>query len=198
MSDYEKTQRKILSSGKVQYVTGGSRLVKTNEEPVSKVGVLSNADIATTLMSDLPPEISRHNYKNLTKDGPYSPEKLKEQGLKHLHEEDIDDNITHVYYGNKKYPKNSKLFPGDLVELNFPMDRRRHKKLAHVYHVRNFSDWTISAIILEGDYSQTKEVLTVDQYKVVRRLDGKIGNTDYLKRVRTDILKEDDQNIDKI
>ena len=42
----------------------------------------------------------------------------------------------------------------------------------------------------------TKEILTVDQYKVIRRNDGTLPND--MKNVRTDIIKEDDDNIDKI
>ncbi len=200
MSDYETTKRKILSNGKAQFVTGGSRFarVSAQEEPVSKIGVLSNADIATIRMPKVPAEHSRHNYKNLTEKGMYTAEKLKEQGLKHIHEDDIDDSVTHVWYGNKKYPKNSKLFPGDIVELYFPNNPRLHGLLAQVYHVRSFSDWTISAILLEGSMMNTKDVYTVDQYKVVRKLRGEIGNHDYLKRNRTDLLKEDDENIEKL
>ena len=41
-----------------------------------------------------------------------------------------------------------------------------------------------------------KDILTVDEYKVIRRNDGSIPRD--MKRVRTDIVKEDDDNINKI
>ena len=50
--------------------------------------------------------------------------------------------------------------------------------------------------IFLSDFFGTKEILTVDQYKIVRRNDGTLPND--MKYVRTDIIKEDDDNIDKI
>lgn len=201
MADYEKTKRKLNPDGTVQYVVGGSRLTLQNDSrdtPLSKVGEISYGDIATTMMSDIPIETSRHTMKESIAAGIVDKEQLKKDKLKLIYEDDIDDGVTHVYYANKKYPKNSKLFPGDLVIVNMPKDNRRHNSLAQVVHVRNFNNWTISAIYMDGDYIGTKEILTVDQYRIKRKLDGKISNSDYLKRVRTNILKEDDDNIDKI
>ena len=82
--------------------------------------------------------------------------------------------------------------------LVFPGDKNRDGVLAKVCHVRNFYDYTISAFISEGNLQGSKEVFTVDQYKIVRRLDGSVNPNDYNARVRTNILKEDDDNIDKI
>lgn len=201
MSDYEKTKRKLNPDGTIQYVVGGSRLTIQNdmrETPLSKMGVLSYGDIASTMMQDIPLENSRHTMKESIAAGVVDKEQLKKDNLKLQYEDDIDDGVTHVYYGNKRYPKNSKLFPGDLVVVNMPQEPRKHNSLAQVVHVRSFSDWTISAIYMDGDYQNSKEIFTVDQYLVKRKLDGKISNDDYLKRVRTNILKEDDDNIDKI
>lgn len=201
MSDYEKTKRKLNPDGTIQYVVGGSRLTLQNdirETPLSKMGVISYGDIASTMMPDIPIEISRHTMKESIEAGVVDKEQLKKDKLKLIYEDDIDDSVSYVYYANKRYPKNSKLFPGDLVTINMPKDKRRHNSLAQVAHVRNFSDWTISAIYMDGDYQGTKEIFTVDQYLIKRRLDGKINNNDYIKRVRTNILKEDDDNIDKI
>jgi hypothetical protein len=199
MSDYTKTKRKILPNLQTQYVLGGSRhdVDNNREDPVSKVGVLSNADIASAMVN-LPPEISRKNYKAMIEQGLIDLDELKAQGLKFQYEDEVNDDVTYVYYGNKKYPKSSKLFPGDIVELYFPEDKRKHKLLATVVHVRNFHDWTISAYIREGEYTGSKMVLTVDQYRVVRRLDGGLAHNDYVAKVRTNILKEDADNIDKI
>jgi len=198
MSDYDKTQRKLNPDGTITFIKGGSRFTNNGRDNiVSKVGVLSNADIATARMPNTPPEISRKNYKQMIEQGLIpSKEELAKQGLKFTYEDDVDDSVTHVYYGNKKYPKNSQLFPGDIVEGNFPKNERKHKKLAKVIHVRNFMDWTISVKWMDGDYFGTKEVLTVDQYRVVKRLDGTLPVD--MKRVRTNILKEDDDNIDNI
>lgn len=203
MSDYERTKRKILPNLQTQYVLGGSRhgldINVRGTDPVSKVGVISNADIATTLMPNFPTEVSRKNYKAMREAGMIpSDAELKKMGLKFIYEDEENENATSVYYGNKKYPKNSKIFPGDIVELIFPNDRHRDKVLATVIHVRNFHDWTISVQIGEGVLQGTKEVLTVDQYRILRHLDGKLSRNDYISRVRTNILKEDDDNIDKI
>ena len=92
--------------------------------------------------------------------------------------------------------KHRNYFPGDLVEVIKPNEPKKHKELARVKHVRNFNDYTISAIYFSGDFFGTKEILTVDQYKVIRRNDGTLPND--MKNVRTDIIKEDDDNIDKI
>ena len=122
--------------------------------------------------------------------------KLKEEGLKFIYADETDDEVTHIYYGNKRYPKTSKLFPGDVIKIVRPHNRRQHDMLARVVHVRNFQDYSISCTIFEGDYAGMKEILTVDEYTVVRRNDGTLPND--MKRVRTDIVKEDDDNIDKI
>lgn len=203
MSDYNATKRKILPNLQTQYVIGGSRHAMSYDKRggghVSKVGVLSNADIATTMMPNIPPELSRKNYKAMRDAGMLpSDAELKAKGLKFCYEEEEDESVTHLWYGNKRYPKNSELFPGDLVEIVMPGDKWRDKMLASVFHVRNFHDWTISVMIQEGDLQGSKMVLTVDQYKVVRRLRGQIAPNDYIARVRTNILKEDDDNIDKI
>ena len=197
-SDYDKTQRKLNPDGTITYVKGGSRLgIIDRDDVVSKVGTLSYGDIATTYMTNTPPEISRKNFKEMRKQGLIpSDEELAKQGLMFVHKEDEDDSITHVWYGNKKYPKNSKLFPGDVVEGYFPGNKHKHTTLATVVHVRNFQDWTISVRWADGILMGTKEVLDVDQYRVVRRLDGTLSPD--MKRVRTNVLKEDDDNIDKI
>ena len=97
-----------------------------------------------------------------------SDEELAKQGLMFVHKEDEDDSITHVWYGNKKYPKNSKLFPGDVVEGYFPGNKHKHTTLATVVHVRSFQDWTISVRWADGILMGIKEVLDVDQYRVVK------------------------------
>lgn len=198
MADYEKTQRKLNADGTITFIKGGSRFSDNDRDNVvSKMGVVSNADIATTLMPNTPPEISRKNYKKMREQGLIpSDAELAKQGLKFTYSDDEDESVTHVYYGNKKYPKNSELFPGDIVEGNFPDNERKHKILAQVIHVRNFTDWTISVRWMDGEYHGVKEVLTVDQYRIVKRLDGTLPKD--MQRVRTNILKEDDDNIDKI
>ena len=198
VSDYTKTKRKMNADGTYTFITGGSRFGDLmRDDVVSKMGKLSNADIATTRMPDTPPEISRKRYKKMREEGLIpSDEELKKQGLQFIYKDEEDDSVTHVWYGNKKYPKNSKLFPGDLVEGYFPNNAKKHKLLGQVVHVRSFSDWTISVRWRDGDYMGVKEVLTVDQYRVLKRLDGNLPADQ--KRVRTNLLKEDDDNIDKI
>jgi len=203
MSDYEKTKRKVLPDGKFQYTVGGSRLGPTggrrDASITSKVGVISNADIATTRMDKVPTEFSRANMKRMIDAGVIDMNEISELGAKLVYEDDIDDSKTYVYYGNKRYPKNSQLFPGDIVEL-VSDDKRKNGLLAQVNHVRSFVDWTISVRIRdpESDYFNTKMILTVDEYKVVRRLNGELSPRDYIAKVRTNLLKEDDDNIDKI
>tara|TARA_S200002703_G_scaffold156958_1_gene163705 strand:+ start:290 stop:892 length:603 start_codon:yes stop_codon:yes gene_type:complete len=197
-SDYEKTQRKITPKGDTQYIVGGSRHQNTTTrgDVITKVGVISPGDIMSAMLKDVPPEISRKNMKALDQQGYIDREALKKEGLKFILEDEVDDEATHVYYGNKRYPKTSKLFPGDVIEVIKPHDRRKHGSLARVVHVRNFENYTISASYFEGDYMGLKDILTVDEYKVIRRNDGSIPRD--MKRVRTDIVKEDDDNIDKI
>ena len=196
MSDYDKTKRKILPNGKTQYTVGGSRHDgRKRDDIVSRAGVISPGDIMAVLADEIPPEISRKNKKQLDKMGYFDRQKLKDEGLKFIYDDEIED-TPYVYYGNKRYPKTSKLFPGDVIEVIKPNEPKKHKELAQVKHVRNFNDYTISAIYFSGDFFGTKEILTVDQYKIVRRNDGTLPND--MKNVRTDIIKEDDDNIDKI
>lgn len=197
-SDYDKTKRRILPSGITQYVSGGSRHQNSNtrDDVIGKVGVISPGDVMAVMADMLPPEISRKNMKQLESMGIIDQLKLKEEGLKFIYADETDDEVTHIYYGNKRYPKTSKLFPGDVIKIVRPHNRRQHDMLARVVHVRNFQDYSISCSIFEGDYAGMKELLTVDEYTVVRRNDGTLPND--MKRVRTDIVKEDDDNIDKI
>ena len=67
--------------------------------------------------------------------------------------------------------KHRNFFTGDIIEVIKPNEPKKHKELAKVKHVRNFNDYTISAIYFHSDFFGTKEILTVDQYKIVRRND---------------------------
>ena len=92
-----------------------------------------------------------------------------EEKEKFVADDEIED-TPYVYYGNKRYPKTSKLFPGDVIEVINPNEPKKHKELAQVKHVRNFNDYTISAIYFSGDFFGTKEILTVDQKKEAKIL----------------------------
>ena len=101
-----------------------------------------------------------------------SDAELKKQGLKFIYEDEEDDSVTHVWYGNKKYLRILNFFL--VVEGYFPNNERKHKLLGQVIHVRSFADWTISVRWSDGDYMGIKEVLTVEQYRVLKRLDGNL------------------------
>lgn len=72
MSDYTKTERKLLPDGTIQYITGGSRLADNlgRDDIVSKVGHLSYGDIASTYDCVIA-GYSRHNQKRLVDEGTY-------------------------------------------------------------------------------------------------------------------------------
>ena len=68
------------------------------------------------------------------------------KALNLFNDDEIED-TSYVYYVNKRYPKTSKLFPKDLVEVIKPNEPKKHKELARVKHVKNFNDYTISVKI---------------------------------------------------
>ena len=110
MSDYDKTKRKILLNGKTQYTVGGSRHDgRKRDDIVSRAGVISPGDIMAVLADEMLPEISRKNMKQLDKMGYFDRQKLKDEGLKFIYDDEIED--THMFIMViKDMPKTSKLF----------------------------------------------------------------------------------------
>jgi hypothetical protein len=196
MSDYTKTERKLLPDGTIQYITGGSRLSDNlgRDDIVSKVGHLSYGDIASTYDCVIA-GYSRHNQKRLVDEGLIeSPDELAKQGLKYVFEEDADDSVDYVWYGHKKYPKSCALFPGDVIEVNKLNDPAHHGHPAYVAHVRDFSTMKISCIMFDGPDSGAKIVLEKDEYKILRTSRGELQSDDYVMRGTSNTHVKEDGN----
>lgn len=195
MSDYDKTQREF-KNGKVTYVTGGSRLTPSGtlsrDTFVSKAGDISPADIAS-LNEKIPAQFgrSKEQLQALINTGHINLQEIKDQGYKFSFEEDLDDGVDHVYYGTRKYPKSSKVFPGDLVEFRNTGNDKLDGHFGRVVHVRSFSTYTTSINVSSGPYAGSKQVVEGDQYVILHNAKNGLHPNDYLRKIRSDIIKED-------
>lgn len=184
MSDYEKTQRRVIANGeKIQYVAGGSRVRKElSHTQVSKVGEINESEI----FYKAPPIVTADTVKTAIETGAY---KLP-PGCKFIHEQ--DDEKTTIEYGKRVYDKNSPLLPGDKIEVTDP-EAFNFGERAHVKEVAsNFDVWVT---FYTGGHMNKKYKYTKDQYAIVQHYpQGKyhLGKDDYLyTNIRDDLVKED-------
>ncbi len=194
MSDYTKTERKLLPDGTVQYAVGGSRLMDaaSRDDIISKAGNLSYGDVASTYDVVIA-EYSRHNQQRLIDEGLIeSPEELAKQGLKYTMTEEGDDNVDYIWFGHKKYPKSCALFPGDIIEVNKLDDPSHHGHPAYVAHVRDFNTMKISCIMFDGPDEGAKIVLEGTEYKILRTARGSFQSDDYVMKATSNTHVRED------
>lgn len=186
MSDYNTTQRKVVN-GKLQYVTGGSRVHSVSgEAPLSKVGAITAVEANLDVV---PAFKNQKSWDRLREAGklPEIPEGLKMYG--------DGDTETHYQRGGYWYPKTARVHQGDKIKIK---SGDYAGCLALVKRVKNFTSYDVSAIIIKGsDKTKGAQVnvkvqLSGTEYDVVARRD-EIQADDYLfTAVRTNLVSADE------
>lgn len=182
MSDYEKTQRRVIDNGtKIQYVAGGSRVRKEiSHTQVSKVGEMNPSEV----YYDKPPIVTPETIKAAIDEGKY---KLP-PGCKFMH----DDEETTFYSEDRKYSRTDPVLPGDKIEITNP-DHEDFGNRAVVKRVSNNFD--VVAFLLNGPRQDIKINLSKDDYAIAVHYPGgkyHLSPDDYLyTNIRDDLVQED-------
>lgn len=173
MSDYEKTQRKVVD-GVVQYATGGSRVrgVNVGTTGISKVGKVKPEEV----FGKVPVVDSTETQEAL-----YDHNELREQGLEFKGRVVKGDK----YFDNGQWQPLSNLTditkpaPGDTILIT---DSRHncYGLKAIIKKVRNYASGKCSAVIIsDSKWTSQKMVFEGDQY-VVSKNAGQVDKDDYL------------------
>ena len=193
MSDYEITKRRVIKSGKqIQYSAGGSRVQysKKNDDMVSKVGKVTEAEVHATASSFIPPVKS-----------PLIMKRQIEQGVRKVPEgmkfvDEFDEQGRWQDNWGRWWTRDSEVIPGDIIQIadNYKDDWFAGER-AIVKNVRGVATGRISAVITSGQQTEnTKIILERGEYTVIKRsIFEPISRNDYISRdlTRTDIIRED-------
>jgi len=193
MSDYEITKRRVIKSGtQIQYSAGGSRVQhsKKNDDMVSKVGKITDAEVHATASPYIPIVKSPIIMKRQIEDG---TRKVPE-GMKFVDE--FDEQGRWQDNWGRWWTKDSEVIPGDIIQIvDDYKDDWFASERAIVKNVRGVATGRISAVLTTGPQTEnSKIVLERGEYTVIKRsIFEPISRNDYISRslTRTDIIRED-------